>query len=94
MEYKICFDKEHGYYLENILLDAAKELRRPELKCEWSANIIEENISKLGDAWVALEGIQQWLKELKGSQLNGSGDMLAKFLAEEVERRTGVKLET
>lgn len=88
---KMCFDKENGYYLENLILDGAKELRQ-NLGCDWSARMIEKNITKMGNAWVALEGIQQWLQELNQSQLGGSGDILAKFLAEEITRRTGVKV--
>lgn len=92
MGHKMCFDKQNKYYLENLILDGAKELRQ-NLGCDWSARMIEKNIIKMGDAWVALEGIQQWLQELNKPQL-GSGDTLAKFLAEEITRRTGVKLET
>lgn len=55
----MCFDEENGgYYLEEVLFVTANALRSQTLKCDWSARIIEQNIPKLAEAWVALEGLQ------------------------------------
>ena len=90
---QICFDKENGYYLENLIRDGANELRK-NLGCHWSARAIEDNIEKMGNAWVAYEALQEWIKDLKKTQIGGAGDQIATFLIQEIQNRTGVKIDT
>ena len=63
------------------------QLTSDELKTKQEADQLKNDLT---NARIAVEGIQQWLRELNRSQ--SSSSTLAKFLAEEITRRTGVCL--